>query len=56
MTQIHGGPHTLYGWSPFLEFQILAAAGIGVFYSDPRAPRAMASSSTRRTSATGAWA
>ena len=25
VTQIHGGPHTLYGWSPFLEFQILAA-------------------------------
>ena len=36
VTQIHGGPHTLYGWTPFLEFQILAAAGIGVFYSNPR--------------------
>jgi dipeptidyl aminopeptidase/acylaminoacyl peptidase len=36
VTEIHGGPHTLYGWSPFLEFQILAAAGIGVFYSNPR--------------------
>ncbi len=36
VTQIHGGPHTLYGWSPLLEFQILAAAGIGVFYSNPR--------------------
>ena len=36
MTEIHGGPHTLYGWSPFLEFQILAASGIGVYYSNPR--------------------
>jgi dipeptidyl aminopeptidase/acylaminoacyl peptidase len=36
VTEIHGGPHTLYGWSPFLEFQILAAAGIGVYYSNPR--------------------
>ena len=36
VTQIHGGPHTLYGWSPFLEFQILAANGIGVSYSNPR--------------------
>ena len=36
VTQIHGGPHTLYGWTPFWEFQVLAAAGIGVFYSNPR--------------------
>jgi acylaminoacyl-peptidase len=36
VTQIHGGPHTLYGWSPFWEFQILAANGIGVFYCNPR--------------------
>jgi len=36
VTEIHGGPHTLYGWSPVLEFQILAATGIGVYYSNPR--------------------
>ncbi len=36
VTQIHGGPHTLYGWAPVLEFQLLAAEGIGVFYSNPR--------------------
>ncbi len=36
VTEIHGGPHTLYGWSPVLEFQILAANGIGVYYSNPR--------------------
>jgi acylaminoacyl-peptidase len=34
--EIHGGPHTLYGWSLVWEFQVLAAAGIGVFYSNPR--------------------
>ena len=34
--EIHGGPHTLYGWSPMWEFQVLAGAGIGVFYSNPR--------------------
>ena len=25
-----------YGWSPVWEFQVLAGAGIGVFYSNPR--------------------
>jgi dipeptidyl aminopeptidase/acylaminoacyl peptidase len=34
--EIHGGPHTLYGWSPILEFQVLAAAGIGVYNANPR--------------------
>jgi acylaminoacyl-peptidase len=36
VTEIHGGPHTLYGWSPMWEFQILAAAGMSVFYCNPR--------------------
>ena len=36
VVEIHGGPHTLYGWAPVWEFQILAAAGIGVFYCNPR--------------------
>jgi acylaminoacyl-peptidase len=34
--EIHGGPHTLYGWSPMLEWQILAGAGISVLASNPR--------------------
>lgn len=34
--EIHGGPHTLYGWAPFWEFQVLAGAGISVFYCNPR--------------------
>jgi dipeptidyl aminopeptidase/acylaminoacyl peptidase len=36
VTEIHGGPHTFYGWTPVLEFQLLAANGMGVFYSNPR--------------------
>ena len=36
VTQIHGGPHSLFAWSPYWEFQVLAAAGIGVFYCNPR--------------------
>jgi dipeptidyl aminopeptidase/acylaminoacyl peptidase len=34
--QIHGGPHTLYGWSPYWEHQVLAGAGISVLYTNPR--------------------
>lgn len=34
--QIHGGPHTFYGWSPFWEFQVLAGAGMSVAYANPR--------------------
>jgi acylaminoacyl-peptidase len=36
VVQIHGGPHALYGWAPLLEFQVLAAAGIGVYACNPR--------------------
>ena len=36
VAEIHGGPHTLYGWSPYWEFQVLSGAGIGVWYSNPR--------------------
>jgi dipeptidyl aminopeptidase/acylaminoacyl peptidase len=36
VTEIHGGPHTLYGWSPMWEFQVLAGTGISVFFSNPR--------------------
>jgi acylaminoacyl-peptidase len=34
--EIHGGPHTLYGWSPMLEWQILAGVGISVLACNPR--------------------
>jgi dipeptidyl aminopeptidase/acylaminoacyl peptidase len=36
VVEIHGGPHALYGWAPIWEFQVLAAAGIGVFCANPR--------------------
>jgi dipeptidyl aminopeptidase/acylaminoacyl peptidase len=34
--EIHGGPHTQYGWAFFHEFQVLAAQGYVVVYSNPR--------------------
>ncbi len=34
--EIHGGPHAQYGYGFFLEFQLLAAQGYTVFYSNPR--------------------
>ena len=34
--EIHGGPHTLYGWAPGFEFQVLAGAGMSVLYTNPR--------------------
>ena len=36
VTEIHGGPHSLYGWAPMLEFQLLAASGMSVFFCNPR--------------------
>jgi dipeptidyl aminopeptidase/acylaminoacyl peptidase len=36
VVEIHGGPHTLYGWSPVWEWQILAGSGIGVWAANPR--------------------
>ena len=34
--QIHGGPMGMYGWTFFMEFQVLAAAGYAVIYTNPR--------------------
>lgn len=36
VVEIHGGPHAAYGETFMLEFQMLAGAGIGVVYSNPR--------------------
>ena len=36
MLQVHGGPHALYGTTFFHEFQVLAAAGHVVVFSNPR--------------------
>lgn len=34
--EIHGGPHAMYGVGFFHEFQVLAANGCAVFFSNPR--------------------
>jgi len=34
--EVHGGPHAQYGCGFFHEFQVLAAAGYAVFFSNPR--------------------
>lgn len=34
--QIHGGPHAQYGWAFFHEFQMLAAQGYVVVFTNPR--------------------
>ncbi len=34
--EVHGGPHAMYGWSFFFEFQLLAARGFTVVYTNPR--------------------
>lgn len=34
--EVHGGPHAQYGWTFFHEFQLLAANGYVVVYSNPR--------------------
>jgi dipeptidyl aminopeptidase/acylaminoacyl peptidase len=34
--QIHGGPHSQYGWAFFHEFQVLAGQGFLVFVTNPR--------------------
>ena len=36
---IHGGPHVTYGHAFMFEFQLLAAAGYGVLYTNPRGSR-----------------
>lgn len=34
--EVHGGPHTNYGYGFMFEFQLLAAAGFTVIYGNPR--------------------
>src|SRR5262249_32050187 len=34
--EIHGGPAFMYGYSFFLEFQLLAARGYAIVFSNPR--------------------
>ena len=41
--KIHGGPHTQYGHTFFHEFQLLAARGYLVLYSNPRGSKGYSS-------------
>lgn len=34
--EIHGGPHSMFGYGFFFEFQLLASRGYGVIYTNPR--------------------
>ncbi len=36
VTEIHGGPATLYGWTMFWEWQTLVAQGMSVYACNPR--------------------
>lgn len=35
VVEIHGGPHTAYGWAFQHEFQLLAGRGLGVMFCNP---------------------
>lgn len=35
IVEVHGGPHTAYGWAFMHEFQMLAGRGFGVMYCNP---------------------
>ena len=51
--QVHGGPHGLYGWTFFHEFQVLAAQGWTVVYSNPRGSKGYGRDHTH--SIQGSW-
>ncbi|MHC4778295.1 MAG: S9 family peptidase, partial [Planctomycetota bacterium] len=34
--EVHGGPHVMWGWEFWHEFQVLASAGYSVFFCNPR--------------------
>ena len=44
---IHGGPHATYGNAFFHEFQLLAAQGYGVVYTNPRGSKGYGSEFTK---------
>lgn len=51
--QVHGGPHARYGVGFFHEFQVLAAAGCAVFFSNPRGSKGYGRDHT--AAIRGAW-
>jgi len=36
VVEVHGGPHTAYGYGFIFEFQLLASSGYGVIFGNPR--------------------
>lgn len=36
VVQVHGGPHIMWGWSFWHEFQSMCSRGYGVYFSNPR--------------------
>jgi len=53
VVQVHGGPHTQYGFAFFHEFRVLAAAGYVVVYSNPRGSKGYGE--THCDAIRGAW-
>jgi dipeptidyl aminopeptidase/acylaminoacyl peptidase len=47
LLNIHGGPHTQYGWGFFDEFQVYAGAGYVVLYTNPRGSQGYGEAFTR---------
>jgi dipeptidyl aminopeptidase/acylaminoacyl peptidase len=47
LLNIHGGPHTQYGWTFFDEFQVQAAAGFAVICTNPRGSQGYGEAFTR---------
>src|SRR5262252_3359675 len=47
LLNIHGGPHTQYGHNFFDEFQVYAAAGYAVIYTNPRGSQGYGEAFTR---------
>jgi dipeptidyl aminopeptidase/acylaminoacyl peptidase len=45
--EVHGGPHTQYGWTFFHEMQLLVAQGYVVVYSNPRGSKGYGEAHTR---------
>ncbi len=46
--EVHGGPQAMYSWSFFHEFQLLAARGYGVLYTNPRGSKGYGEAFTAR--------
>jgi dipeptidyl aminopeptidase/acylaminoacyl peptidase len=46
--EVHGGPETMYGWTFMHEFQVLAARGYAVLYTNPRGSKGYGEAFTAR--------